>query len=110
MIWYHTNPAYRLLKNLNALKIYSSFGDALKSMREKLGLTQDKVCSVASISIKQLDRLENGMQSPTEKMMNKLAKAHGLSYEEYTRALLEVCDRLQVSQLKAGKMSKIRRS
>lgn len=66
----------------------SSFGIALRSKREKAGLTQDELARLAGVSQKHVSSLERGKNQPSWGMMETLAVALKLSVAELiTRSL-----------------------
>ena len=54
----------------------------LRSLRERLFLTQPELAEKAGISHITLNRLENGKQKPSFKTIRKLAKALGVEPED----------------------------
>ncbi|MDI7246196.1 MAG: helix-turn-helix transcriptional regulator [Bacillota bacterium] len=87
----NVQPALRVLKRLaHVLHVpLSSFmssverkgfiGDKLRSIREKLGLTQAEVAAKAGVSAALIGQIELGRVSPSLKTINKVASALGVS-------------------------------
>lgn len=60
----------------------SSFGDFIRSVREKKGLTVTEVAEAAGINHSHLSRIENGERNPPKPItLNKLAKILGIPYK-----------------------------
>ena len=96
---YHTDRAFRTEQNLRALNIYGMCGAAVKKLRGEL--TQQTIEKLGGPSAKQLGRIEKLPTAPTSPMLAKLAKAHGVSFEEYLKKLLKTSEALEAEQIEA---------
>lgn len=59
-----------------------SLGQALKSLREERGLTQEAISHEAGVTIGAYGRIERGEVSPTWSTVRVIAKALGISMRE----------------------------
>lgn len=59
-----------------------NFGDNLKSLRVKKGLTKSELAVLSGISNVQINRYENNTAKPSDLVLNKLSKALDVSFEE----------------------------
>lgn len=60
------------------------YGAAIRSIREEHGLKQSDIDGVTD---RHLRRVEHGEQAASKAMLNALAKAHGMSLEEYLKVV-----------------------
>ena len=97
---YHGDAKYKVERDLAALEYYPQHGDAIRKLREELNFTQEAIASETGVSTRHLSRIENGEQKPTAKLMNKLASAQGLSFDEYLNRLIAICSDLETQELK----------
>jgi len=56
----------------------SQLGQAIKSRRKELGITQPHLAELANISTNTLYKLERGQGNPSLDVLNKLAKVLGM--------------------------------
>lgn len=73
---------------MNAPPIAPSFGDRLRLLREQRGLTQTDLSRESGISQSTVSALETGRQRPWPSTRRALARAFGLSLEEFDRAVM----------------------
>ena len=60
--------------------------DKIKKLREKLGLSQEKLARLADVSNNTIVNIEAGkQQNPTVETIKKIAKALGVSIEELVK-------------------------
>ncbi|UQZ33677.1 transcriptional regulator [Paenibacillus sp. PK3_47] len=61
----------------------ATFGEFLKQLRERNGLTINQLAALAGISGSQISRIENGVRGvPKPATLRKIAEATDVSYEE----------------------------
>ena len=72
-----------------------NFGEAIRSRRRELDLTQDGVASLIKTSTPYVGHLESGKRHPSDEIVRRLAEVLGLGYRElfflanpHTQALL----------------------
>lgn len=59
-----------------------NFGDNLKSLRVKKGLTKSELAALSGISNVQINRYENNTAKPSDLVLNKLSRALTVPFEE----------------------------
>ena len=59
---------------IDDIAVVAQFGETLRRLRKKRGLTQAELASKAGVSRGYLIRLEQGKQDPTLSMLRRLAK------------------------------------
>ena len=59
-----------------------AFGQAVRTAREKKGLTQAKLADKAGLHVTYLSGVENGQRNPTLSLIAQLARALGLKLSE----------------------------
>ncbi|WP_114939638.1 helix-turn-helix domain-containing protein [Mucilaginibacter endophyticus] len=59
-----------------------NFGDKLKSLRVKKGLTKRDLATLSGISNVQINRYENNTAKPSDLVINKLSAALNIPFEE----------------------------
>ena len=64
------------------------YGAAIRSLREEAGLRQ---AAIAGLTERHLRRIEQGQQAATSAALKSLAKAHGMSIDEYMKELASRC-------------------
>lgn len=64
-------------------KDISGFGERLKILRQSAGLTQEQLAAKAGMKSQNIARLENSGRSPTWATAVRLAKALGLSIDQF---------------------------
>lgn len=89
-----------------ALEYYPHYGDAVRLVREANNLTQEAISDATSFSTRHLSRIENGEQKPTLKLMDKLAFAHKLSFDEYLKRLVAICSDFETKEQRRRRASK----
>lgn len=103
---YHADSKYRRERDIDALDYYRNYGDAIRTLREELGLTQESIASKTGVSTRHLSRVENGEQKPTVKLVDKLADAHGLTFGEYLQRLIRICSDLEGDAARRRRMGR----
>jgi transcriptional regulator with XRE-family HTH domain len=63
-----------------------TLGQKFRSLREQAGKTEQEVATAVKTQIGTYQKLESDFLYPTESMINKVARLHGMSYQQ----LLEV--------------------
>lgn len=102
---YHADAKYKLERDLAALEYYPQYGDAIRMLREEMNLTQEAIADETGVSTRHLSRVENGEQRPTPKLMDKLASAQGLSFDEYLNRVVAICSDLETQELRRRRAS-----
>ena len=90
---YHTDKIFRKDQNLRALNVYGLCGQAVKRLRGEL--SREAIEKRGGPSSKQLGRIENSATAPSSPMLAKLAKASGVSFEEYLKNLLKASEEIE---------------
>jgi hypothetical protein len=98
---YHTDKSFRTRQNLQALNVYGMCGHAVKRLRGEL--SQQAIEKLGGPSTKQLGKIEHMPTAPTLPMLAKLAKAHGVSFDDYLKKLLKTSEKLESEQIEAFK-------
>lgn len=62
--------------------LLENFGERIRTLRLKLGLSQEKFALMAGLDRTYLAGIENGKRNITLKVMDKLAKAFNISLSE----------------------------
>jgi transcriptional regulator with XRE-family HTH domain len=62
------------------------FGDILKSLRVKAGITQAQLAAASGISLGSVRNLEQGIRQPTWDTVQRLAHALGEPYDSFANA------------------------
>jgi len=65
------------------------FGDALKSLRKKRGLSKFALAKKAMISASEVDELEKGRRTPRATTISKLAEALGVSHSSLMKGSID---------------------
>lgn len=73
---------------MNAPPAASTFGDRLRLLREQRGLTQTDLSKDSGISQSTVSALETGRQRPWPSTRRALARAFGLSLDEFDRLVM----------------------
>lgn len=103
---YHADSKYRRERDIDALEYYPNYGDAIRKLREELGLTQEGIAIDTGISTRQLSRVENSEQRPTIKLIDKLARAHDLNFGEYLQRLIKISSDLEGEAIRRKRMAR----
>lgn len=61
----------------------SGFGDRLKQLRQRAGMTQEQLAYTARVSLSSVTKAEQGKIEPTWNTVRALAKALGVSLAEF---------------------------
>jgi hypothetical protein len=101
---YHTDKIFRREQNLRALNVYGVCGQAVKRLRGEL--SQNAIEKLGGPSTKQLGRIENSATAPSSPMLAKLAKSHGMAFEEYLQKLLKTSEKIESEKIAAFKKNK----
>lgn len=104
-IRYVADRRYKIERDLAALEYYSEFGSAIRFVRESMNLTQEKVCRKTGFSTRHFSRVENSEQKPTAKLIEKLALAHGMSFDEYIKRLIQECASTEAEKIRTSRRS-----
>jgi hypothetical protein len=92
-IRYKVDEEFRKAKDIDALTDYKDFlGRAIELVMDKHQLTQAAVKEKGGPAERHLYRIERGEQELTSAMIERLAKAHGLSSKNYIEELVAACD------------------
>lgn len=93
VIRYHQNDDFRKAMDMDALAEYKEFlGPAIEALMKKHRLTQATVKAKGGPTERHLYRLASREQELTSNMIDKLAKAHGISSKDYVNELVAACD------------------
>lgn len=68
---------------LQGAVMVGGFGQKLKEVRARAGLTQEALARAADISLSAITKLESGKVDPTWGTVQRIAKALGVSVEEF---------------------------
>lgn len=69
--------------------IETYFGQQVKQLRSACGISQEELSFLANLSTSHVSRLERGVKSPTLGVVQKVAKALGVSVSELMRLVEE---------------------
>jgi transcriptional regulator with XRE-family HTH domain len=69
--------------------IETYFGQQVKKLRSTCGISQEELSFLADLSTSYVSRLERGIKSPTIGVVQKIAKALGVSVSELMRLVEE---------------------
>lgn len=69
--------------------IETYFGQQVKKLRATCGISQEELSFLADLSTSYVSRLERGIKSPTIGVVQKIAKALGVSVSELMRLVEE---------------------
>ena len=64
------------------INIHEKFGERIRSLRKKGGLTQTDLAGLASLSLKHIGEIERGRGNPTLDSLEKLSLSLGLSLKD----------------------------
>jgi len=93
VVRYKVDDEFRKAKDIDALSDYKEFlGQAIRAVMDKHQLTQAVLKEKGGPAERHLYRIERGEQELTSAMIDRLAKAHGLSSKDYVEELVEACD------------------
>ncbi len=67
---------------MNEEKIYESIGKRIKSLREKNGLTQEKLAELAGLSLDFIGKIEVNINKPGLKSLIKISNALNIHIKE----------------------------
>lgn len=76
--------------NHDILEIHAQLGRRIVYLRQERHLSQLSLAYEANLSKSYLSDLENGRRNPSLEILNRLAKALGISLEELFRGVVEV--------------------
>lgn len=74
-----------MTKKSESPKEEAGFGERLKELRNKKGMTQNELAAKCEISQTQIARLEMGLQEPRWVTVKLICKALGVSCEEFRK-------------------------
>lgn len=99
---YKVDNEFRQAKDMDALSDYKEFlGQAIQRVMSKYRLTQAVLKENGGPAERHLYRIERGEQELTSSMIDRLAKAHGLSSKQYVEELIATCDDIAEEQATA---------
>lgn len=102
VIRYKTDKAFRHSKNMQALADYEDFvGKAIREVMAKHNLTQATLKDRGGPAERHLYRIGHHEQELTASMIDRLAKAHGLSPDKYVEELIAACDDIAEAEAEA---------
>ncbi|MGV8083750.1 MAG: helix-turn-helix domain-containing protein [Coriobacteriia bacterium] len=78
------DPDFRDASRLQRLTLNRRFGIAVRDVREKRGLRQ---ADIAGLSARQVSRIESGAGAPRYETIQKIARAHSLTVQQYLDAI-----------------------
>ena len=78
----------------------SELGKKIKELRLRSGISQDELSEISQLSLRTIQRIENGETEPRGDSLKRLSKAFNINVEELTTA---TSDELPRSKLKADK-------
>jgi len=87
---YVIDPAWRAKADSARVGHHRRFGEAVRAMRERHGLTQ---AAVDGLSTRHVRRIENGTL-PKVSTLRLLARAHGMDLEHYLKAVAAAAEQL----------------
>lgn len=81
-IYFNNNATLVVMNNLRNQKTLELFGERLKQLRHKTGLTLEQLAFEADIELSQVHRVEKGKINPTLTTLIALAKGLGIPLAE----------------------------
>lgn len=83
-ILYYVDPKVRREQDKASREEAARYAGAIRALREEHGLNQ---ADIAGLTERQVRRVEQGESTPRSETLRKLAAAHGLSLDQYLKAL-----------------------
>ncbi|MDR3614818.1 MAG: helix-turn-helix domain-containing protein [Candidatus Obscuribacterales bacterium] len=81
---------FRRRRDIEALTKNELYGKAVAYLRKQRGISQQEIMRMTGVTDRQLRRVERQGHSLTTQMVEHLAKAHGMSQNEYLSAVAHV--------------------
>ena len=80
--YFDFNATLVVMNNLRNQETLEQFGEKLKTLRTKKGLTLEQLAFEADIELSQVHRVEKGKINPTLTTLNSIAKGLGIILAE----------------------------
>ena len=95
VVRYKVDEEFRKTKDMDALSDYHEFlGEAIQLVMSQHGLTQAALKDRGGPAERHLYRIAQGSQDLTSRMIERLARAHGLSSQIYVDQLVAACNEI----------------